>query len=382
MVLSLRLNAVLETMSMISNHLGLYIHVPFCATKCPYCDFYSGSYSKELAISYGKAIVRNLEYYSRYNIKADTLYFGGGTPSLMPEDVIGEVIQSTKDYFGISESSEITLEANPRTLNAKKLETLRNIGVNRLSIGVQSCVDSELTLLGRNHTFKDCKSIVDISRKCGFENISCDLMIGTATQTMDSLKYSAETLAQLDIQHISSYMLKVEDNTPYSKNQDILSKLPDNDMVAEMYLKSIETFKSYGFYQYEISNFAKVGYESKHNLKYWQCMDYLGIGSASHSCFNGKRFCVSADRDKFVSMEHQEVEVTEENPYTFEEVAMLSLRLCSGLDMSKYPQEKDRVLNKAKPLEKFGYLTINNDIISLTPNGFLISNSIIEKLIL
>lgn len=362
--------------------IGIYIHIPFCAKKCPYCDFYSNTYSKEKSISYAKTVVRNLQYYSKYGYQADTIYFGGGTPSLMEVTSLTEIIQTAKDCFNMPYNSEITLEANPRTLNTEKLENLRKIGVNRLSIGVQSCVDSELKILGRNHTFNDCKSIIDSANLCGFENISCDLMIGTSSQTMDSLKYSCETLSRLNIKHISSYILKIEDNTPYSKNIDILSTLPNDDTISDMYLKSIEIFKTFGFNQYEISNFAKIGFESKHNLKYWQCIDYLGIGSGAHSCFNGKRFCVPKDRDKFILDDHQTIEITEDNPYTFEEIGMLSLRLTSGLNMKKYPQYLDKVLKKAILLQSNGYLTIQDNVISLTPKGFLVSNRIIESLIL
>lgn len=362
--------------------IGIYIHIPFCAKKCPYCDFYSDTYSKDKIVSYSKAILRNLEYYSKYNVQADTIYFGGGTPSLMEVSSIAEIIQTAKDCFNMPQDSEITLEANPKTLNAKKLENLRKVGVNRLSIGVQSCVDSELKILGRNHTFEDCKSIVSNAILCGFENISCDLMIGTSLQTMDSLKYSCETLSKFNIKHISSYILKIEDNTPYSKDSSILSNLPNDDVVSDMYLKSVEIFKTYGFNQYEISNFAKIGFESRHNLKYWQCVDYLGIGSGSHSCFNGKRFYTPKNRDSFILEEYQTVIVTEENPYTFEEVGMLSLRLSTGFDTKKYPQYASKVLSRATQLESYGYLNIHNGVITLTPKGFLVSNSIIETLIL
>lgn len=362
--------------------IGIYIHVPFCATKCPYCDFYSGKYSKDKIISYGDAVVRNLEYYSKYKVQADTIYFGGGTPSLMEVSSIDKIIQTARKCFDMPKNAEITLETNPRTLNANKMESLINCGVNRLSIGVQSCVDTELKTLGRNHTFNDCKNMVATAHKVGFENISCDLMIGTSYQTMDTLKYSCENISKLDIKHISSYMLKVEENTPYSSNNDILSNLPSEDIVSDMYLKSVEIFKSFGYNQYEISNFAKSGFESKHNLKYWQCVDYLGIGSGSHSCFDGKRFYVPKDRDNFILEEHQKTVITEENPYTFEEVGMLALRLSSGLDTKLYPKYASEVLKKAYPLERYGYLTIHNDIISLTPKGFLVSNSIIETLIL
>jgi oxygen-independent coproporphyrinogen-3 oxidase len=362
--------------------IGIYIHIPFCAKKCPYCDFYSEGYSKDKAIAYANAVIRNLEYYSQYNVQADTLYFGGGTPSLMPVETIRDIISTAKRYYSMPSNSEITLEANPKTLNAHKLESLRSFGVNRLSIGVQSCVDSELKYLGRYHTFKDCQNIVNTARSCGFENISCDLMVGTPSQTMDTLKYSCEKLSSLDIQHISSYMLKVEDNTPYSKDSSILSKLPTDDIVSDMYLQTIEIFESFGFKQYEISNFAKYGFESKHNLKYWQCVDYLGIGSGSHSCFGGKRFCVPSDRESFILDDHQTTQLTDSNPYTFEEVAMLSLRLTTGLDTKKYPQYAQKVLSKATPLERCGYLTIQDGVVSLTKKGFLVSNSIIETLAL
>jgi oxygen-independent coproporphyrinogen-3 oxidase len=177
-------------------------------------------------------------------------------------------------------------------------------------------------------------------------------------------------------------MLKVEDGTPYSLDSSILSHLPDDDLVCDMYLKSVEMFESYGYMQYEVSNFAKLGFESRHNLKYWQCVDYLGIGASSHSCFEGKRFLVPNDRDKFILDEHQTTVLTESTPYTFEEVGMLALRLTSGLDTKLYPQYAEKVLKRAKPLETCGYLTIRDGVVSLTPRGFLVSNSIIEELVL
>lgn len=270
------------------DNLGIYIHIPYCAKKCPYCDFFSERYNKNSIMQYTDAVLRNLEYYSRRRI-ADTIYFGGGTPSLMPAECIERIINSVRRNFILSENSEITLEVNPNTVNADKLSDLYNAGVNRLSVGVQSLVESELKMLGRTHTAERAVETVINAEKAGFKNISCDMIIGVPNQTSESIKYTIQKLSELPVTHISSYILKIENGTPFD-NPDFISLMPDDDTVSDMYLLMVDELEKHEFMQYEVSNFAKKGFESRHNTKYWKCIDYLGIGASAHSCFEGKRF--------------------------------------------------------------------------------------------
>ena len=362
------------------NDLGIYIHVPFCGRKCPYCDFYSLSWSKKAAEDYVSAAIRNIAHYSQPERAVSTVYFGGGTPSLLTAGQVCDLISAVKQSFSLCNDAEITLEANPGTLSPEKLRMLRSTGVNRLSIGVQSMNDSELRLLGRTHSAGRAEKAVLDAYEAGFDNISCDLMIALPDQTPADLRYSAEKLAELPIQHISAYILKAEDGTPFAESE-ITSRLPDDDTSAALYLEMVSRLNSLGFIQYEISNFAKPGFESRHNCRYWKCQDYLGIGPAAHSCFGGKRFAVPRDISAFISSPVQPVEITDEAPCGFEEQAMLRLRLTEGLDLRLFPEHRKAVEKKLPPLEKAGYIRFDGDIISLTPEGFLISNSIIENLV-
>lgn len=357
------------------DNLGIYIHIPYCAKKCPYCDFFSERYNKNSIMQYTDAVLRNLEYYSRRRI-ADTIYFGGGTPSLMPAECIEKIINSVRRNFILSENSEITLEVNPNTVNADKLSDLYNAGVNRLSVGVQSLVESELKMLGRTHTAERAVETVINAEKAGFKNISCDMIIGVPNQTSENIKYTIQKLSELPVTHISSYILKIENGTPFD-NPDFISLMPDDDTVSDMYLLMVDELEKHEFMQYEVSNFAKKGFESRHNTKYWKCIDYLGIGASAHSCFEGKRFFVPPDIEKFNNSPFQDISVTDENPCGFKEYAMLRLRLKEGLDISQHPE----IISKTSELLKAGYINFDGKKISLTAKGYLMSNSVIEYLV-
>ena len=271
--------------------LGLYFHVPFCGKKCRYCAFYSQRYTPAPAEDYVKAVIRNIHHYSQKQQKVDTVYFGGGTPSLLTVSQLERIITTVTDCFALEKDAEITLEANPNTVNPLKLSALKDIGVNRLSLGVQSLVGSELEFLGRYHTpDRAVKAVID-AYNAGFVNVSCDLMLGIPKQNAENLEYSINRLAELPVQHISAYILKIEEGTDFDC-EEIRKTLPDEDVSADMYLKMCSLLESKGFAQYEVSNFAKKGFESRHNTRYWKCMDYLGIGPSAHSCYNGKRFAV------------------------------------------------------------------------------------------
>ena len=358
------------------SRLGIYIHVPFCGRKCAYCDFYSVNWSKSAAVDYTAAVLRNIRHYGDKARTVDTVYFGGGTPSLLTAEQISSIISEIRSCFAIEESAEITLEANPCTLSAEKLAELRKIGINRLSIGVQSMIDRELKILGRMHTAERAEQAVLEAARAGFDNISCDLMIALPDQKPEDMRFSIERMAALPIQHI----LKTEDGTPFDC-AEMRDRLPDEDSTAELYLAMVELLEKQGFMQYEVSNFAKEGFESRHNTRYWKCLDYLGIGPAAHSCYEGKRFAVERDLSAFIAADVQQVKVTDESPCGFEEFAMLRLRLKEGLILDDVPEHRAELLKKLPPLLKEGYAETDGERIWLTPKGFLMSNSVIEYLV-
>ncbi|MDE6092439.1 MAG: radical SAM family heme chaperone HemW [Ruminococcus sp.] len=360
--------------------LGIYIHVPFCVKKCSYCDFYSVSYEKDISEKYIDAVIRNLRYYSDKKRITDTVYFGGGTPSLLSPEQITRILCEINNNFNLAENSEITLETNPNTVDFEKLSELRKTGINRLSVGVQSMIDRELVFLGRIHSAERAEKTVYEAYKAGFENISCDLMIALPEQSGDSLRYSVEKISALPVNHVSAYILKTEQGTPFDCDE-IKNRLPDDDTVAGLYLEMVQIIESMGFEQYEVSNFAKKGFESRHNCRYWKCSDYIGIGPSAHSCNNGKRFAVGRSLADFIGSDVQNVFITDENPCGFEEYSMLRLRLKEGLDLDSVTAHRDMIIKKIPELIKSGYINYDGKFISLTPEGFLMSNSVISYLI-
>lgn len=360
--------------------LGIYIHVPFCVKKCSYCDFYSVSYESDISEKYVDAVIRNLRYYSDKKRITDTVYFGGGTPSLLSVEQIQRILDETGKNFSLSADAEITLETNPNTVDFLKLSELRKTGINRLSIGVQSMIDSELAFLGRIHTAERAERSVYDAYKAGFENISCDVIIALPEQSAESLRYTLERVTDMPIKHVSAYILKTEQGTPFDCDE-IKKCLPDDDTVAEIYLEMVRILESRGFEQYEVSNFAEKGFESRHNCRYWKCYDYIGIGPSAHSCNGGKRFAVGRNLHEFIDSDIQKIEITDEKPCGFEEYAMLRLRLKEGLDLDSVPEHRDMITKKIPELIKSGYIGYNGKSVSLTPKGFLMSNSVIEYLI-
>lgn len=362
-------------MTFAADSVGLYIHVPFCVRKCPYCDFYSCENRLHERDAYVQAVCRNIRYYGN-NKKADTLYFGGGTPSLLSPVQIAEIISCAESEFDLI-SPEITMEINPATVTPEMLKDYRSAGVNRLSIGVQDLHDDSLETLGRLHTAKQAVKTVYNAKDAGFENISCDLMIGTKGQTSERLHETLEKITSLPISHISAYMLKIEEGTPYAK-QNMQDFIPDEDEVADLYLEMVSFLEEKGFLQYEISNFAKKGFESRHNCRYWKLSDYIGIGPAAHSCYEGKRFYVPSDLDLFIKEEHQKTITEDDSPDTSQERIMLGLRLAEGIPLSWL----DDIQRKSAELFlKAGLMKKDSDRICFTPRGFLVSNSILCELI-
>lgn len=363
--------------------MGLYLHIPFCRKKCAYCDFYSAFYGDEALDNYTNGLISQIKNWGGRLCRplVDTVYFGGGTPSLLGERIIS-VIGAVKEAFCLAEENEITLEVNPSVNAEGLLAAAKRAGVNRLSVGAQSGDNAMLSLLGRTHTAEDTLKTVKTARELGFDNISLDLMMGLPGSDLSTLKADLDFILSANPDHISAYILKTEKNTLFYKMRDTLN-LPDEDETAEQYLYMCRYLEEKGFSHYEISNFAKSGFEGKHNLKYWHCEEYLGIGPSAHSFLKGERFYYPRDSRAFL---RGEPPVSDGEGGGEEEYIMLALRLKEGLCFSKYRErfgkDLDESIKKAAlPLYNAGLLNINNDSISLTDRGMLLSNSIISNLL-
>lgn len=339
---------------------GLYFHIPFCKSKCPYCDFFSVKYNEELAEKY---VDRLIEEMKKYRGSFDTIYFGGGTPSILNSRLIGKIISSAREQFDIADNCEITIECNPSKNLEEDFKIYKEYGINRVSIGMQSAVKEERLALGRIAGKADVAKTVYDAKNAGISNISLDLMIGTPKQTEAGIEETLEFIKNMDITHISAYMLKIEKNTPFFKLQNKLD-FPDDDFTCDMYLKVVDTLSNMGLQQYEISNFAKAGFESRHNTKYWKLAPYLGIGASAHSLWNGRRF--HYDKDFNI--------IDDGIGCTNEEIIMLGLRLKEGIDPSILNTDYKKYID-------MGYMEIINDRLSFTPKGFLVSNTILSNLI-
>ena len=352
-------------------NLGLYIHIPFCQKKCAYCDFYSAFQSESLMDNYVAALKRDIKQWGGYiNRPIDTIYLGGGTPSLLGERII-PLLKCVKDNFDVSGQAEITLEVNPQKDIENVLKSAKQAGVNRLSIGAQSGIDSELLALGRTHTKSDTENAVRLARSLGFDNISLDLMLGLPNSNADTLKQSLDFLLSLNPSHISAYILKIEAKTLFYKERENLN-LPDEDAVCDQYLYMCDYLENSGFSHYEISNFSKNGKMGKHNLKYWSCQEYLGLGPSAHSFLDGKRFYFKRDLKAYIK---GTTPIADGNGGSEEEKLMLGLRLKEGVDYTALPQAE------ADLFIKNGLAQTTNGKFHLTNKGFLISNAIIGELI-
>ena len=382
-------------MSIIYNNerknVGIYIHVPFCLSKCHYCDFCSmqraGEDTRE---QYVIRLCEEIELFADkigengYVPVADTVYLGGGTPSLLSPEQIGRILETVNGRFGIDRDAEITIETNPKSADKSKLRDIRKSGVNRLSIGMQSVHDNELKALGRIHGFADFKTTLSDARDVGFDNVSADLMCGIPLQTRESFVCSVETLASLVPEHISCYALTVEDGTNFGRRRDSLV-LPDEDSVADMYADMAKILKSHGYSRYEISNFSKPKRESRHNLKYWKTDDYLGFGPAAHSYFAGKRFAHSRDIEAYLRGESIIIDVEAISRKTAEnEYVMLGMRLADGVDMTDFKCRFGRGLLEAFPtISKYApeHVTLGDNRAAFTEKGMMVSNFILSDIL-
>ena len=352
---------------------GLYIHIPFCKQKCNYCDFYSVAVDSKTKRDYVTALQREIKQWGdKLGRPIDTVYFGGGTPSLLAE-FLPEIMEKVKSSFKVLEGAEITMEMNPGDNAEYVLNFALKSGVNRLSIGAQSGDNEELKILGRRHTAEETAQTVRIARALGFNNISLDIMLGLPSSTPESLKKSLDFVTNLNPEHISAYILKIEENTLFHNIYDTLN-LPDEDKTADQYLQMCEYLENKGYEHYEISNFCKKGLMSRHNLKYWELEEYLGVGPAAHSFVEGKRFFYRRNLADFINGSSP---VSDGMGGTEEEKIMLSLRLNKGLEIEFNP----RLRLKCDLLEKNGLLKLYGNRIVLTDKGMLLSNSIITEIL-
>lgn len=378
--------------------LGLYLHIPFCRSKCAYCDFYSIT-DHSCAQRYEEALALHIEDYSRglEHYTVDSVFLGGGTPTILPKNLLRDMFDVLYANFNVAENAEITVEANPATLDASLLRRLSGQGVNRLSIGLQSVNDNELAALSRIHTFADFQQSFELARKARFDNINVDLMYGIPGQTLDSFRHTLETVCALHPEHLSVYGLKIEEGTPFAKKRDQLD-LPDEDTEYAMYEYAVEALEGYGYMQYEISNFAQPGCECRHNLKYWTGMEYLGLGPAAHSYLGGRRFSFVRDIDAYIdalSGRRADGEkpraILDENYAISErerlgEYVMLRLRLNEGLSTADFAQRFGRDFERmyGKYLRVYldnGFMQKRDGRYSFTTKGRYVSNYILSTML-
>ncbi len=374
--------------------LGLYIHVPFCRSKCQYCDFYSMATKEDKLIDgYLDAVCDHIKEAGELapGYKVDTIYFGGGTPTFFGADGMAIILTTIRRNFDVDNNAEITFEANPDSVSDRLLHRLRAEGFNRVSLGVQSDDDEMLKKLGRPHTYAQAVAAYHKIRKAGFKNVSIDLMYGLPGQDLLDWQETLDNVLRLLPEHISCYALKVEEGTPFYQYRDMLN-LPDEDTQAEMYLTAVEALRSRGFRQYEISNFCRKGLISKHNMKYWTGGEYLGFGPAASSDFAGKRFTLKRDLQAYIAGIRDGGDIMEE----MEEIPMrerageylmLRLRTNQGIEAQEYEKlyllpfaPLEDVLEKQRRL--FHATQTDSGRWVLTPKGFLVSNDIITDLLI
>lgn len=372
--------------------LGIYVHIPFCKSKCEYCDFYSvgGGKDPRMVDHYLQALADHIKESGKLapDYIVDTVYFGGGTPSFFGPENLEKIVDEIHRNFRLSVEAEITLEANPDSVTLQGLKRLVRAGFNRISIGVQSDDDTMLKQLGRPHTYLQAKQAMQMARQAGFGNINLDLMFGLPNQSVSAWKDTLQNVLMLRPEHISCYALKVEEGTPLWSYRDA-ANLPDDDMQADMYLAACEILHEYGYQHYEISNWCKKGFRCKHNMKYWNGSEYLGFGPTAASDFAGKRFTILRDLKGYIAGIAKKGAILSECETVPQreragEYVMLRLRTYEGVNREEYERN---YLMPFDPLERImekfaerGYAERVRDRWRLTERGWLVSNQIILAL--
>lgn len=369
--------------------LGLYVHIPFCRSKCLYCDFCSfPRQDEERMVEYAAALFRDLKAYAPLcrDYEVDTVFLGGGTPTTFPAYLLKELMNEIYKNYNVSKNAEITAECNPVTGERELFARMHAAGINRLSIGLQSAHENELKALGRLHNFETFAACFADARAAGFDNISVDVMSGIPLQTPESRRQTLGKVIALGPEHISSYDLIIEAGTPFARKRATLS-LPDEEAARRMYLEGIEFLLEKGYAQYEISNFARPGYESRHNLKYWNCDEYLGFGVAAYSDFGGARFGNSRDIEAYIAgSDITEERGTPDRNERASEYVMLRFRLCEGLDVSTFESRfgisfEEAYGKKLIPYLSEGLVRREGGRYFFSREGMLISNAILSEIL-
>ncbi|MDR0951551.1 MAG: radical SAM family heme chaperone HemW [Oscillospiraceae bacterium] len=371
--------------------LGIYIHLPFCSGKCAYCDFYSVDGDKNLMDRYLEALERHITESAAqmepYYI--DTVYFGGGTPSLFGAERLCRVFNALKNNAKVLKSAEVTVEMNPDDVRASELQLLKSEGVNRISLGMQSANDEILHIIGRRHNFEQVKQAVSLIRAEGFENLSLDLIYGLPTQTREDWADTLTKAALLRPEHLSCYGLKLEEGSRLLEFRE-QGLLPSDDDQADMYLYMTDMLLGFGFGQYEISNFARRGFKSRHNIKYWRLGDYMGFGPAAHSCIENVRYSFVRDVEDYIEgVESGESLLDEYERLSrldaASEYLMLGMRTVAGVSRKEYAalyrSGFDKIEYLFEEYEKKGWAKRYKDRWRFTSSGFLLSNILIGTLL-
>ena len=377
---------------------GIYIHIPFCKQKCFYCDFASTAkkVDETLYEQYINALCQEITMYQALfpDIYIDTIYFGGGTPSILPPDLIIRALNTVKANFTLNSDIEITLEANPGTVDEQKLQYLYQNGINRLSFGVQAVQDDLLQKIGRIHTIKEAEMAIEMAQKIGFKNISMDLMYGLPGQTLEMLKEAVSWAVNKNMQHISIYGLQIEENTVFGRLYDQGKLiLPSEDESEMMYDYLTEQLPKYNYNRYEISNFAKKGYESKHNMNCWNQMEYVGIGTAAHSYRDITRYSNTEDIKEYIKNvqkgefeKNRIIHEIQKEEDSKKEFMLLGLRKIDGLKISEFKNKfGDNPIylyrNELKKLSDEKLIIIQDDNIRLSNKGIDLANLVWEEFV-
>lgn len=373
---------------------GVYIHIPFCARKCTYCNFNTTDFFDDLAENYIRALeteinlwgARLLEERSK-KLSIDTIYFGGGTPSIVEAKQLARLIAACRASFDVSRDAEITIEINPSTFSRQKIEGWLRAGINRASVGVQTFLDRELASLSRTHSSADARLTVDALRECGFANISLDLIAGLPNQTLEDWEFNLGEALRLKPEHLSLYLLEIKEGTQlYAQIKRSQQPRPDDDLAAEMYRMICKATRGAGYEHYEISNFARDQFRSRHNMKYWIDAPFYGMGCGAHSYDGRARWVNILKTESYIdSVARNGVAIAERRELSAEdrasEALFMGLRLKEGIDLSAFREEfsidvADHYRGELENLAEAGLVEMRDNRLSLTPKGMLLSNEV------
>lgn len=377
--------------------LELYIHIPFCIRKCAYCDFLSGPATEETIEKYVSKLIEEIKAHRKfnYNAKVTTIFFGGGTPSILIGSQMQRIMKALRDTFRIEENAEISMEANPGTVTRENLLAYKNAGINRISFGLQTTNNEELKLLGRIHTYEEFLESYQLARECGFENINVDLISAIPKQTVESWEEGLKKIIKLNPEHISAYSLIIEEGTPffekYGEDSEGEDLLPNEEDERKIYHRTEELLLEAGYHRYEISNYAKEGKECKHNLGYWERKNYLGIGLGASSLINNVRFKNTDSMEHYmlyaselekIQEDVEKLSVTEQ----MEEFIFLGMRKMQGISGENFQQEFEKTLQECygeniEKMKKQGLVEEREGFLRLTKQGIDISNYVFSEIL-